>query len=539
MSGEYKEKYLELKDEFLAVKKRICKTQLSKNPQKLAEYERDIIVARNNIVLYLSSFVNNLESELQTYFRDELVYIRDKTIECFGKLELTIEVPRNLLKLIEPRPGAARIEEGKSADPNISTAQSGAQVNPLNSDTPPEVTGYADANESFNFDRFENKSNRSQHSNKSNESHQSNKSNKSQQSNKSNESHNSNNSNKSQHSNKRDESVHSNHSRQSDQSHNSNRSNHSNHSQNSNDSDMANPLTQVEFLRVAAQTINKNYDGDPLALNAFINSIELLAELSTDVLEPIFLRFVKSKLTGKALESIPTEVESIADITNALKAHIKPDNSKVIAGRMLALRVDRNKMVDFTQQAEQLADALQRSLIIEGISQAKAREMTIEKTVEVCRNAARSDLVKSVLAATPFDGPKEVIAKFVVESATEVKEKQILAFKQQQKRGNNSRGRGSKNSKNFQNFRNSNNNFNGNNSGGNNRGRGQGRGRGNGRGRNNYNNQNYNGNGYQEHYVRYAENAGGLPQGGWRADQQGYPQSGQQSNTQHVPYQRN
>lgn len=57
---------------------------------------------------------------------------------------------------------------------------------------------------------------------------------------------------------------------------------------------------------------------------------------------------------------------------------------------MLALKVDRSKMVDFNQQAETLAEAMQRSLIIEGISQAKAREMTIEKTVEVCRNAARS-----------------------------------------------------------------------------------------------------------------------------------------------------
>lgn len=267
------------------------------------------------------------------------------------------------------------------------------------------------------------------------------------------------------------------------------------------------PMSKVDFLAIAGRTINHNYDGDPLGLAAFINSVGLLKEFTDANLNNIFLRFVKSKLVGKALESIPANPASVDEIIKALEEQIRPDNSKVVAGRLLALRPDKTKMVEFSDQAEKLAEALQRSLIIEGISQTKAREMSIEKTVEVCRGAARSDLVKSILASTKFDSPKEVIAKYVVESSTE-REKQILAFKsyQKQNRGhrgnrsnyngngnNNNRGRYNRSNKNYQNNGNGrnygNNNYNDNN-----------------RGRNNYNGGNRNNNNDNDRNVRYAEN---------------------------------
>lgn len=162
----------------------------------------------------------------------------------------------------------------------------------------------------------------------------------------------------------------------------------------------------------------------PLSLASFINSVKLLKSVTAQNLNDVFLEFVISRLEGKALECIPPNPANVDVIINALEGNIQPDNS-----RLLALRPDRSKLADFTEQAEKLADSLQRSLIIEGISQSKAREMCIEKTVEVCRNAARSDLVKAVLASSKFESPKEVVAKYIVESSTEEKEKQILAYR--------------------------------------------------------------------------------------------------------------
>lgn len=253
---------------------------------------------------------------------------------------------------------------------------------------------------------------------------------------------------------------------------------------------MANQMTNLEFLNLASKYINKNYAGDPLALNSFINSLELLNDFATDALQPTLFRFVKSKLDGKALEAIQgnPDINSVQKIIDSLKAQIRPVNSKVVAGRMLALKPDKTKLTEFSEQAESLAEALQRSLIIEGIPQAKAREMTIEKTVELCRTAAKSDLVKSVLAASHFDSPKEVIAKYLVENATETTEKQILSYQKYSNKNSHNRGNNRYNNNNRGNRSCGNNNRN------NYRGRRGNRYNGRGNNRNSYNNG-YRGNG--------------------------------------------
>lgn len=289
-------------------------------------------------------------------------------------------------------------------------------------------------------------------------------------------------------------------------------------------------MTPVDFLALASRTINTPYDGNPLTLSAFINSIEILKEVVPDTLSAMFVRFIKSKLSGKALDIVPDATNSVNGIIGILKQKIKPDNSKVIAGRLLALRAEKANMTEFTDQAEKLADALQRSLIIEGISHEKAKEMTIEKTVELCRNATRSDLVKSILAASKFDSSKEVVAKYVVEANTEAREKQILQFKASNNKGGFNRDRGGyKNQKrgNYNNgYNNNNRNFNNPNYRG-----GRGKYRGRGRGRGGYAN-NYQRNRPQQ-YVRYAENYPGPSQDG-RADQTQQP-----AQEIYIPFQQN
>lgn len=226
-------------------------------------------------------------------------------------------------------------------------------------------------------------------------------------------------------------------------------------------------MDQPSFLSFAAKQLNKTYGGDPLELTAFVNSINLLKRIGPNH-HVILGVFIKTKLTGKALESVPDDVVEVDAIVTALKANIKPDSSKVIEGKMMALKMDTSKTVEFTEQAEKLAESLQRSLIVEGITHAKAKSMAVDKTVEMCRQAAPSNDVRVMMGAAQatFKDPQEVIAKFVVESATDKKEKQIFKFTQQQNRGNrgNNRGhfRGNNRGNYRQNYDNSDNNWNGN-----------------------------------------------------------------------------
>lgn len=285
----------------------------------------------------------------------------------------------------------------------------------------------------------------------------------------------------------------------------------------------------TEFLRLAGNQINQKYSGDPLGLNSFIDSINLLKQLAGNHGD-ILKQFILSKLDGKARECVPLEPDSVDDIVNALKRTIKPDSSKVIEGRMLSLKFETSKTTDYAKQAEELAEALQRSLVVEGIPQSKAKSMAVERTIEMCRQSSRSDTVESDLAASVFAEPKEVVAKFLIETNNQnkrQKDKQVFAF---QKFNNKNRG----NKRQFNNRQ----NYNGYSNQTNNSGyRGNRRGRGN---RSNYNNprrgnrQNFPQRGYgqynnnQPRYINYAENTSGPSQTQWRPETQ--------TNQPHIPF---
>lgn len=194
-------------------------------------------------------------------------------------------------------------------------------------------------------------------------------------------------------------------------------------------------LNALDVLKLVSTTINKNYSGDPLGLQSFIDSVSLLKTIVTSsTLQDVLKQCILSKLEGKAREAIANEPDSVDKIIEFLKENIKSEKSQVIEGRMQALKADRVSLQEFSKRAEELAENLRRSLIMEGVPSNKAQEMTVEKTVQMCRASARSDLTKSVLASTQFKDPKDVVAKFIIEINSENQEKQILSV--QQKRGN-------------------------------------------------------------------------------------------------------
>lgn len=96
-----------------------------------------------------------------------------------------------------------------------------------------------------------------------------------------------------------------------------------------------------------------------------------------------------------------------------------------------ALKLSKYGPVEFAKQAESLADALQRSLVLEGINLPKAREIAIKKTVEMYKQTAKTDYVKSVLASTSFPDPKSVISKLIVEQNGQERDRQILTYSRQ------------------------------------------------------------------------------------------------------------
>lgn len=261
-------------------------------------------------------------------------------------------------------------------------------------------------------------------------------------------------------------------------------------------------MDNIEYTRYASTQIRENFSGDPLTLKSFINKVKLLKVNTPPQHVENLVLFVKTKLDDVALDYIPDEVNTIDGIIQRLQSKIKPDNSKVIGGRMMTIKMDRKNPSEFAKHAEELAVAFKRALVLEGVSDEKAEEMTIDQTIEMCGPMAQSERVKSVLDATPFASPKEVIAKLLTTNIKATNERQVLALQKYQRKNNfyqngNSNSRGNKQNNFRGNYRNNRGNYQNNG----NRGRGgfRGRGRGRARGRGYYQNNQYN--------VRYAENA--------------------------------
>lgn len=295
---------------------------------------------------------------------------------------------------------------------------------------------------------------------------------------------------------------------------------------NNNSGNMA-QISLLDFYNLCARTFTDEYSGDPLALRPFINKIELVEGMCQNEQHRTTLKnFIMANVKGIAADFLPANPESIASIKTTLLEKIKHDNPKVVRGRMLALKADRTNLGEFTKKAEQLAESLRRSLILDEIPAKNANSMVIDDTIELCRSNTNSVLVKAGLIGYKFNSPKEVIAKFIVETRKETEEKQVFAFRQQNssrnsnQRSQNVRRNGFQNQNGQQQNRNFNRNWNRN--GNQNQQQNGFRGNGNYRGRGNSNNYrgrgNYQGNFQPQNYqsnrnVYYAENDQAPPSG--------------------------
>lgn len=289
--------------------------------------------------------------------------------------------------------------------------------------------------------------------------------------------------------------------------------------------------SKSEFLKLASSLINYKFEGDPLKLASFLADVDLVVESAEANNGALCLTFIKRCISGRALELIPEDADTIAKVKKALEDNIKPESSDVVEGKMMALKVRKGNFTEFTQEAEKLAEAFRRSLVVSGISQAKAQEMTIKKTIELCRKTTHSEVVKSVIASSRYEQPADVLATLVTQTDISKKEKaENDAYKARQQNKNSSEknqnnksnqrgsGRGNFNqngNRNGSNFRQQN----GQNTNRDHQQRGNSNSRGNGQNRNFQNRQNRN-----DHTIRFVT---GNPMG-FSQPQMGFPQQIQQ-----------
>lgn len=405
-------------DAFQLTAKRILKTHLSNNQDKLNEYRTDIVKAYNKIVDYVSRKYDSYNSKQKEEAYTIIQACKDKLESCFARLECSYSIDENLLVNVDIEkigpPKCVRREDAEEESDSDQAQETDLNTTLLDLEKPalqqPSTSGEKPKVVA---------------------------------------------------------------------------------KKNNNIEEIMENMSNAQFLKMASGHLSK-YSGDPLSLQSFIDSVKLLESLATNNdLKAFLVALVRTKIDGRARELISDDDNTVEAILTKLRSSIKPDNSKVVEGRMLAIRLNMNSSSEFAQKVEELSDAYRRALVIEGISHAKANEMAVDKTIDLCRANARSDLVKSVLEASRFEQPKDVVAKLLTQIGKVQHEHQVLSYTRnsnqrgQRGRGGNQNNRGQGHSQ-YQYSQHQYSNQNNGNSGYRGYGRGRGRGRG-GQGRGRYN----------------------------------------------------
>ena len=171
----------------------------------------------------------------------------------------------------------------------------------------------------------------------------------------------------------------------------------------------------LEYLKLA-NNILKSYNGKPEGLASFLNCLDLLKTITPPELTSLALSFIKTRLEGRALDSIPQSYVSIDELKVALTNNIKPISSKLLESRLSATSSSKKTLQEFIGAIENAASLLKQSLVTEGCSSKKAEELVTARVLEICRSSTQSEFLKTVLASSTFNNYQDVINKYCLES---------------------------------------------------------------------------------------------------------------------------
>lgn len=376
-----------LKENFRKITKCVLKEKISKNPATRAKYEKQLKITYNALIRYTTDKQTKLSDEKFEKVVEIIIYLRERLVQCFAKLNLKIDIGNDVLSLIK--------ETEQDTEPDSNPTEK--QIEDELKEEEEEEEDDNDINDNLNdLDR-------TLHEDKVDTDIV-------------------------------DDKIDTEH----DSEHNSEYNIDTDEEEYNDDK-----MDEAKVVEHLSRIFTKGeYDGAPLGKQTFLGQIRLAKTIIRDNHPDVFLAYLKSRLSGKALEHAEAAA-SVDDLVQALTNKIKHDNSGVIHGRIMALRADNNGKNEFSKKADELAEALRLAYISEGIPNEVSMKMTIKATVNMCRANARSDLVKSILAAKTYDSPSEVVAQYMIEIDTEKTEKQISAYRTMNRnRGNGRRFNG-------------------------------------------------------------------------------------------------
>lgn len=226
---------------------------------------------------------------------------------------------------------------------------------------------------------------------------------------------------------------------------------------------MANP--QVFDIKTATAIVQQ-YDGTADNLDAFVDAANLLKDYVTAEQIPMAVKFLKTRLTGKARIGLPENLVTIDAMVNDVKARcserISPEN--ILAKlKNTKQKGDTNTICD---EVDALSNKLKSIYLGQGIPEEVAKSMATKAGVEALINGVNNFETKLILKAGTFTNIKDALQKVQENTASVQTPTQIMSFNAQRQNNNDRHYRGrrtgtgnhtSNNHNRFNNYRSNNN----------------------------------------------------------------------------------
>lgn len=178
----------------------------------------------------------------------------------------------------------------------------------------------------------------------------------------------------------------------------------------------------------SATAIVQPYDGSHDALNTFVDSANLLKELTTAEHVPIAIRFLKTRLTGKARLGLPDALATIDELINDVKNRCKGTvTSETIVAKLKTTK-QRGDTEKFCNTVESLCHQLQATYVEAGVPTAVAKQMATKAGVDALTSGVTNNEARLILKASTFTDINQAIQKVTENATTNNIDTQVLAF---------------------------------------------------------------------------------------------------------------
>lgn len=174
---------------------------------------------------------------------------------------------------------------------------------------------------------------------------------------------------------------------------------------------MAHPVEDRPFDVKQATALVQPYDGSSSNLESFIDSVIFLKDLTKDNHMATAVKFVKTRLSGKARSGLPDTIVTIDALIDHIKLKCQDTATPDSIVAQLNILKQRGPITSFCEEIENLCGKLENVYVSHKVPADVAKTMTTKAGVNALIKGINASEIKLILKAGNFTSIKDALQK--------------------------------------------------------------------------------------------------------------------------------